>query len=298
MGSQSGAYLSWETTAYILSNKPSLYKEFNYDITNENVTLERSTWYMRQAHLHPNSSFAINSCVTEVTDCVKLCVIQGKKNFSNWLNKMFCNGPEYSINYCSQNASASHQIVEHDDTYFFIHHTNCSDVHSVRVNISIHSLDYSIQSSVKNCTMSRFELSCTAEPIQLGFKGLALISTNVAEVAANESLPSWSWEDTMQVSWSCETSYDTFMLIIFLPFSVGSLVLICMLCSVLCCVIRCHSPRHKAMQEQTLVTDPLIIKKRIIRGMSVGGLLSVILFTLSWKEFCQSLLMVILIVKS
>jgi len=267
---------AWDSSVYILSKEPSSYKEFSFDIANNNITLGGGgeMWYMRQLHLLGNSTFAVHSCVIQkVSDDVQMCVVKGDQQYSESLSSFqrshsySCNG-QYSLPSCTDNRHTPvPYMVTEDDTYYFVHFTNSTKVQNVRVNISITSVYYSTESTpLRNCTISQSELQCSADNIPLLFKGVALITT---QVALNQSVQ-WSWEDTIQISWSCEGSFSGFVLVFFLPVIIGGVFFAIMLRVLMhCCKKQCTRPRTLNVKTQWTLMKIIALVLAIVGGQTI-----------------------------
>lgn len=105
----SEASTSWNATVYILPEKPPYYEEFDFSITNDNITLHAaSRWYMRYVPLRSGSEFTINSCVREgAQNLIKVCVLRGENSYKKWLSALYmCTGSDmyaYELHDCVEN---------------------------------------------------------------------------------------------------------------------------------------------------------------------------------------------------
>ena len=214
---------------------------------------------MRYVHLHPGSSFAINSCIMEfdkMNHQIRVCAMQGTQSFNDWVSgSRTCNGYLYKLNACNgaENMSSSEHIVAEEDTYYFIHYrlpSNASEVHLV-MNISLSSLDYVVNASSRYACKASDSTYCSITHIPFTFKGLGIISTKISD--DNTGIPTWSYEDTIAVSWQCSGSLKAYIILLCLPiFSVLCCCILCNICIVVCprCNSRCSQQRVPSVQNQ------------------------------------------------
>ena len=222
----SEAARAWNSILYVLPEEPKYEKAFTFTIANDNITFAEAGWYMRYVHLHKGSTFTVNSCLAQgSSNAVKLCVIQGESGYNDWVSDPYKCSHEYALADCA--LSATHypiNNVSEDATYYFIHYTNKSNGgQSLQMNITITSVDYDAESNTAlNCTRSNFNSNTCTVRIPLSFRGFGLVT---AAVAINETTQSWSWEDSIKVSWSCENSVPPYILVVGIPVVFGAAIL-------------------------------------------------------------------------
>ncbi len=232
----SEAALAWDATLYVLSEEPEYEKTFNFTIANDNITLsegEGVRWYMRYVYLHKGSIFTVNSCLTRGNG--KLCVVKGEKSYNKWASGHYkCKDLEYICEHtladCASNTThqSTHLSIGEDAAYYFIHYT---ESYNLQVSIAISSIDYD-SNTTPNSTCSNFN-TCSVVSIPMNFRGYGLVT---AAVTVNITNQLWSWEDTIKVSWSCESAFLPYFLIVGIPLMV---VFTIYFVSCICCCKYC-----------------------------------------------------------
>jgi hypothetical protein len=259
----SRAATSWNAQVYIVPETPPYYDQYEFVIANENVTLSAANrWYMRYAHLHPGSEFALNSCIRDGTQTpVKVCVLRGEGSFKEWTSDLYnCKGSHmygpYELSSCTSENETSSSAVEHhfvveDDTYYFVHYTaaNSSEVQNLEMNVSISSLDFDYSEFYSSCTTRDYN-SCNISKLPLGLRGLAIITAVVERPMGNDM---WSYEDNIRVSWKCKGSFRGYILIFCIPImSVIGCCNLCSLCLALNNYFRCCNHVQGRLQDRRL----------------------------------------------
>ena len=214
----SAADLSWNILVYLKPAHESIpSRTYDFSITNDDITLdEDNSWYMRYVHLHTGSNFTIDSCVTEgVQSRVKVCVLKGQKSYRKWLSGLYhCNGQEHVLNNCANETNSSTTTVSENDTYYFVHYAilNGSEISHLSMDILVSSLDYDFFGLGYNvsCASSKKSTEPCTSPIPFGFRGQAIIT---ADAIADEFNNSWSYEDTVYVSWNCAISLKSYFIL-------------------------------------------------------------------------------------
>lgn len=213
------ADLLWNVLVYLKHAHESLpYDTYDFSITNDDIALDAAnSWYMRYVHLHSGSNFTINSCILEgVQSLVNVCVLKGHSSYKKWLSDLYnCNGHEYVLNNCAENETNS-LVQTESDIYYFVHHAvlTGSETSHLLMNVSINSLDYDFSGLNPNISCKSAETSiepCTIPTLPFGFRGHAIITAYaVADEFTNRS---WSYEDTIYVSWNCDISLKTYFIL-------------------------------------------------------------------------------------
>ena len=217
---RSVADLLWNVLVYLKPAHESLpSRTYDFSITNDNITLdEDNSWYMRYVYLHSGSNFTIDSCVTEgVQSRVKVCVLKGQKSYRKWLSDLYhCNGQEHVLNNCANETNSSTTTVSENDTYYFVHYAilNGSKISHLSMDVSVSSLDYDFSSLGYNVSCAESSKKSTepcTSPIPFGFRGQAIITADA--IADEFNNHSWSYEDTVYVSWNCAIPLKSYFIL-------------------------------------------------------------------------------------
>ena len=216
---------TWNTSLYLLHEVPPQTDEYEFHIQREAgdfLQLEPRKYRQWSFYLLNGSRYSVAACAW-VGSTVKLHVIKGTAEFNRWTNSRASSG-EHVLPYCN---TSSKQLliagnVSDDNKYYFVYDNN-STVVSVNVSLQMNftALDYVVKNASRNC--SCVNSSC-AISLPMSFRGVAVVQTS----APNGT----NWEEHRYVSWDCESSYNGYLLLVFLPVAFLYLCLLC--CTILC----------------------------------------------------------------
>ena len=277
--------LSWVTSIYILKEKPQLSSKHSFSIYRGNknmITLKPGEFYQWSFTLYAGSSYEVNSCVWDGPE-VDLYVIQGKANFRKWMDSQGNYDDTMKIPWCNQSIGKKYDLpkdshsITTDDKYYFVYFSSLSPtaIHEadqesqVKVNMTFSKLEHSLSESNIHCyrktdltiwpTKNQFEYeSCD---IPLSFRGFVLIKTTPLSLDSN-------WEDKIHVAWSCNGSYNAYLLLFFLPIMLFYIVgLMCSDLPILIASCRKSHVNDEEKQTHTVKPDdpiPVCFKKPLL----------------------------------
>lgn len=224
-----GGIPSRTVSLYLLDNKPRLSEEYKFSVYRAGTDMielnQEESIHRWSFLLHTGSRYKVHSCVWEGGDQVELLVIRGKHDFHEWVSNYqhSKNTIIHSLSLCNSTEKRTPEWfpISQDGKYYFVYSASkVANLSSrVLVNMSFEKLEYSIDNTNISCQCSASNLypeyyGCLQPcDIPLSFSGYVLITTSPTE----QDQDTVSWEDTVYVTWTCDGSYNAYLLLYCVP---------------------------------------------------------------------------------
>lgn len=302
LGSPPAALESWRTSIYLLKNRPLMSAKHNFSIyrTGENVlTMKSGEFYQWSFLLHEGSTIEVNSCVWDGSE-VDFYVIQGKAEFNRWVttDRYASTTNSSSLEPCNlmQKQHTYSVMVTEDDKYYIVYHSSSDIIDQlsrVWVNMSFTKLEYkSINKSDSDvycsCSLDDSDMypeydGCQCD-LPLSFSGFVLVET--MPHTENTTI---NWDDKLYVTWSCDGSYNAYLLMFCLPLM--AVFIVALLCSDLPKLRQCCKSGGGDTQETVQPIPPHRVR------VFVTLLLILVALSIVLGSLCVSLLALTLCLK-
>ena len=294
------ATLSWNTSMYIMKNIPKLSTRHNFSIHREGqnmITLKPGEFYQWSFILHIDSWYEINSCVLGGSD-IELLVIIGEAVFNEWVVAGGCSGCiRYYLQPCNLTTEQKlAHTISRDDKYYFVYLSSRANhqVSHIQSDMSFTMFEYLLDETEIYCQCSCTDeydhpeyYACSSCGLPLTFNGYVLLRTT----PINDHSGSINWEHKIYISWSCDASYNAYLLLYCLPLIVTVVV-------VLVCIDIMPSLCKRKKSDSNAASDteqPISPRCACTRKVLVALLWFLIVLLISLISVCAMLLALTLI---